>query len=82
MVAPLHTNLAAALAQLDARQFDVVAACERSLAIDQDFVKARVRRAGALSALPVARRRSTAPPARSRPPPAPHGSSSSRSSRA
>ena len=53
MVAPLHTNLAAALAQLDggARQFDVVAACERSLAIDQDFVKARVRRAGALSAL-------------------------------
>ena len=55
MVAPLHTNLAAALAQLDggARQFDVVAACERSPAIDQDFVKARVRRAGALSAVGI-----------------------------
>lgn len=53
MVAPLHTNLAAALAQADSgtRQFDAVCASEAALAIDQSSLKARVRRATCLSSL-------------------------------
>jgi tetratricopeptide (TPR) repeat protein len=53
MVAPLHTNLAAALAQAEGgtRQFDAVCACEAALAIDQSSLKARVRRATCLSSL-------------------------------
>ncbi len=53
MVAPLHTNLAAGLAQADGgtRQFDAVCACEAALAIDQSSLKARVRRATCLSSL-------------------------------
>ena len=53
MVAPLHTNLAAGLAQADGgtRQFDAVCACEAALAIDHTFLKARVRRATCLSSL-------------------------------
>jgi hypothetical protein len=51
--APLHTNLAAALAQAanGARQYDAVMACDTAIKIDQAFVKARVRRGGCLSAL-------------------------------